>query len=117
MEDIMRIRTFTVTLAAVGMLLGGATCPLGASPVAERGPCLLGHVDPSDPNSACRLGGSPTPSEADPNGHPSLSCSRLNEGQKVATEDADGGQHHWVCRQYKDAWGHTYYEWTEILAM
>ncbi|WP_280393264.1 hypothetical protein [Nocardia wallacei] len=113
----MRIRIITVTLAAVGMLLGGATYAQAAPPAAERGPCLLGHVDPSDPNSACRLGGSPTPSEADPNGIPTLSCSRLNEGQKVSTEDADGALHHWTCMKYKDSWGHTYYEWTEVLGM
>ncbi|WP_280335606.1 hypothetical protein [Nocardia wallacei] len=112
----MKIRTLAVVLAAAA-LFGGGVQAHAAPLAAERGPCLLGHVDPSDPNSACRLGGSPTPSQADPNGNPTLSCSRLNEGQKVATEDADGGQHHWICRQYKDSWGHTYFEWTEVLGM
>ncbi|MBF6298236.1 hypothetical protein IU459_11860 [Nocardia amamiensis] len=99
-------------------LVGGTLAPT-ATPVAQAGPCLFGHVDPKDDNSACRGSDSANwpESEQTPEGTPALSCSRLNEGARVRTDQGQYGWRYWVCKKYKDSWGHTYYDWTEVLGM
>ncbi|MGY1944073.1 hypothetical protein [Nocardia asiatica] len=117
----MKLRTTARALLAgcalTVSLVGGTLTPTAIAP-AHAGPCLFGHVDPKDDNSACRGSDSARfpESESTPDGTPALTCSRLNEGDKVRTHDGLGWRY-WWCRKYKDSWGHTYYEWTEILYM
>lgn len=111
------LRALLAGCALTASLVGGTMAPT-ATPVAQAGPCLFGHVDPNDDNSACRGSDSAKwpESESTPDGTPALSCTRLNEGQRVATRLPDPlGERHWICKQYKDSWGHTYYDWTEVL--
>ncbi|WP_280247490.1 hypothetical protein [Nocardia abscessus] len=118
----MTIRTWiknaTIVCATAAVaFLGGAILPIATPVASAAGPCLFGHVDPKDDNSACRGSDSARfpESESAPDGSPALSCTKLNDGQRVRTHDGLGWRH-WLCKKYKDSWGHTYYEWTEILA-
>ncbi|WP_280309109.1 hypothetical protein [Nocardia abscessus] len=114
-----RIKDATVVCATVAAaFLGGAILPTAAPVAGAAGPCLFGHVDPNDDNSACRGSDSARfpESESGPDGTPALSCTRLNEDARVRTDQGAYGWRHWICKKYKDSWGHTYYEWTEILA-
>ncbi|WP_327111117.1 hypothetical protein OHB12_24835 [Nocardia sp. NBC_01730] len=100
--------------AITASVLGGAT----AAAEDTAGPCLFGHVDPNNNDSACKYSDSATwpESEEGPDGEPALTCTRLNENQHVRTRDAHGNRF-WLCKKYKDSWGHTYYQWTEVLGM
>jgi predicted lipoprotein with Yx(FWY)xxD motif len=109
------VRALIAGSALTTSLLGATLAP-AVIPVAQAGPCLFGHVDPKDDNSACR--GSDAArwpeSEQTADGSPALTCSRLNDGAHVRTHDGLGWRY-WLCKRYKDSWGHTYYEWTEVL--
>ncbi|MFI6368943.1 hypothetical protein ACIBG0_40230 [Nocardia sp. NPDC050630] len=107
------IRAALTVVAVSAALLGGQT--LTTTP-AQAGPCLFGHVDPNNDNSACRGSDSANfpESEANPDGSPKLACTRLNEGQNVKTHDAHGWLY-WGCKAYKDQWGNKTYQWTEFV--
>jgi predicted lipoprotein with Yx(FWY)xxD motif len=112
-----RIRTAAVVCAtATAMFLGGTTLPTITPVASAAGPCLFGHVDPNNSNSACRGSESAKwpESEQTADGSPALTCSRLNDGAHVRTHDGLGWRY-WLCKKYKDSWGHTYYQWTEVL--
>lgn len=116
----MEIRT-TMRGAVIASLLGAAlitATPHGAAvPVQPVGRCLFGHVDPRNPNSACR--GSDSANwprvPADPNGVPLKECGPENDGEHVATEDVHGGGHGWICSHVTNITGEEYWEWKELL--
>ncbi|OXR46693.1 hypothetical protein B7C42_01668 [Nocardia cerradoensis] len=115
----MNIRA-TIKAAAAACLLGvallGTPAHADAAP-AHIGWCPFGHVDPHDDNSACR--GSDSAewplSEHGPDGKPTVSCTRLNEGRGVRTDHGDHGYSYWRCMSYKDQWGNVYFDWSEVL--
>lgn len=84
---------------------------VSATPIAHQGPCLLGHVNPDDPNSAC------TGSDADrwppmdegPTG-PIIPCDEHNVGEQVKTQHAPQKWRYWRCRGSDGV-----YQWEEIL--
>ncbi len=114
------IRPFATAFIVAALALGAGSAelvaPAQATPSTTHGPCLFGHVDPNDSNSACRFNGQPPETTARPDGSPALSCSRLNKGQNVRTHDGLGWRY-WICSSRRDQWGNTYYEWDEILGM
>jgi predicted lipoprotein with Yx(FWY)xxD motif len=107
------IRAAITVVAVSSALLGGQT--LTTTPVAQAGPCLFGHVDPNNSNSACRGSDSANwpESEANPDGSPKLSCSRLNKGAGVKTWDGRGYRK-WKCMQMTEM-GQEYWQWYEVL--
>ncbi|MGY4103431.1 hypothetical protein ACW2Q0_28290 [Nocardia sp. R16R-3T] len=107
------IRAAVTVVAVSAALLGGQT--LSTTPVAQAGPCLLGHVDPNNDNSACKGSDSANwpESEANPDGSPTLSCSRLNKGAGVKTWTGNGWRK-WKCMQITEL-GQTYFTWYEVL--
>ncbi|MFE7798985.1 hypothetical protein [Nocardia sp. NPDC057440] len=109
------VRAAFAACAISAALVGGVAPAVVAAP-AVAGPCLFGHVDPNDDNSACRGSDSAKwpESESTPDGTPALSCTRLNDNQHVRTRDPHGWRY-WLCKGYKDQWGNKYYDWTEVL--
>ncbi|MFE7747195.1 hypothetical protein [Nocardia sp. NPDC057455] len=108
-------RALWMSLLAAAVAAGVSVA--GPEPAtANAGPCLFGHVDPKNDNSACRGSESAKwpESEQTAEGTPALSCTRLNAGQHVRTHDGLGWRY-WICQAYKDSWGHTVHEWTEVL--
>ncbi|MGV9818441.1 hypothetical protein [Nocardia xishanensis] len=104
-------------LAAVAVVAIWAVPDALAAPTPVAGPCLFGHVDPRDDNSACRGSDSArfpaTPSR--PDGTPAVTCEPKNDGLEVRTDAGEHGWRYWICKSYRDYWGHTYWEWTEVL--
>lgn len=82
------IRAAITACAITASMFGAITPPTAAAPTPVNGPCLFGHVDPNNANSACKGSDSANwpESEANPDGSPKLSCSRLNKGAGVARE-------------------------------
>lgn len=109
----------TIKGAVAAAVLGAgllAAAPHAAATPLHAGPCLLGHVNPHDPNSGCRYGDKQYPIvPGDPNGVPRLRCGPENDGHHVTTEDAVGGKHAWICEHITNIQGEEYWEWTEIL--
>jgi hypothetical protein len=102
------------TIFAAALLTG--TTAASATP-AHTGWCPLGHVKPSDPNSACRGSDSAqwprVPSDV--NGYPRTKCDGANDGRTVSTEDVHGGGHFWICKHVSNLTGEDYWEWNEVL--
>lgn len=54
---------------------------------------------------------------ADNDGYPIKRCGPENDGEKVDTEDVEGGRHRFVCKFVDDLFGDDGWEWNEILLM
>ncbi|WP_029899506.1 hypothetical protein [Nocardia brasiliensis] len=108
-------------MAVASAAAGAAVAFTGITPAvdapAHAGPCLFGHVDARDPNSACKGShdGSWPESEGTPAGTPKLSCSRLNDGQHVRVRHPQGGWSYFICRKHTDLIGPDYWDWDEVL--
>jgi hypothetical protein len=107
-----------VAACAIGMTILGAGQVQAAPATQPAGWCPFGHVNPNDSNSACN--GSDAAewpeSQGDSDGHPLLTCSRLNVNQNIKTYDAHGARRYWQCRRYtRFGGGDVYYLWTEIV--
>ncbi|MET8874432.1 hypothetical protein [Nocardia sp. NPDC004604] len=113
------IRAALAACAITASMFGAITPPADAAPTLVNGPCLFGHVDPHNDNSACRGSDSAKwpESEGTPAGTPKLSCSRLNDGQHVKVRQPDGSWGYFLCRKHTDLMGPDYWDWDEILGM
>lgn len=112
------IKVALAACAITASMIGGTLLP-GAIPIALAGPCVFGHVDPHNDNSACRGSDSAKwpESEGTPAGTPKLSCSRLNDGQHVKVRQPDGSWGYFLCRKHTDLMGPDYWDRDEVLGM
>ncbi|MET8874208.1 hypothetical protein [Nocardia sp. NPDC004604] len=109
------IRPALAACAISASMFSAITPPADAAPTPVNGPCLFGHVDPDNDNSACKGSDSANWPESEPNpdGSPKLSCSRLNKGAGVKTWTGRGWRK-WKCMQITEM-GQEYWQWYEVL--
>ncbi|MCU1641608.1 MAG: hypothetical protein JWN03_1883 [Nocardia sp.] len=111
-----RCVTFAAALLAADTLSASpAAATTISEPIHTEGPCLLGHVNPADNNSACRLGGGYPEVDADENGVPIEKCGPSIDGKNVSTVDSRGGQRFFICKHTRNLLGDDYWEWNEVL--